>query len=305
MRLFHAWNTAERLGLMTLLVGAIISACQPAPVPSPIPEPTRIVIPTAVPSAAPTPTALALPTVATLSRPSDTPRPTATPAPVFAKANENLNIRSAPTTTAPILSQLKKGDSATVLGRNAQGDWLQIALPSNSTSRGWISAAYATITGPSATLAIVDSRTGIPSTPASSSTPARVPPTASNTNASLLPPPQLVQPGTRASYAARSPVILLWTYPQGLSVNQYFQVQLSIDQGANWTDLACTLATKYQLNQPPLGYGWYLWRIIIRQGTVQGDSCISQGDASQPSEARDFEWRAPSGQTTPVPQPYP
>jgi hypothetical protein len=139
------------------------------------------------------------------------------------------------------------------------------------------------------------------------------PPTTSSTPVTLLPPPQLAQPQTRASYAANQPVILSWTWERSLQpddqghLGEYFQVQLS-REGNEPKDFGCITATTYVIAQPPLGYGGYPWRVLVRRGKIQGDSCTSQGDVSYPSEIRTFEWRVPPEPPSPVPptpRPYP
>lgn len=125
-------------------------------------------------------------------------------------------------------------------------------------------------------------------------------PTAKSTPAALLPAPEVIQPGIRASYSYKSPVILTWKWERSLGPGEYFEVQLSREDSAP-ADLACTTATTYQINPPPpLGFGWYQWRVLARQGQVQESGCTSQGDLTQPSEIRTLDWRMP-----PEPSTYP
>jgi uncharacterized protein YraI len=131
-------------------------------VPSPVP-PTQPPAPTVVPpTQAPVPTYPPLPTpVPPISLPTE-PKPTsvpptatltptvASPAPVqvTATARDNLRIRASPSTSAAILGQLPKGQSAWVVGRTVASDWWQIVLPADATKRGWVFAELAAVGGP-------------------------------------------------------------------------------------------------------------------------------------------------------------
>ncbi|MBI4787814.1 MAG: SH3 domain-containing protein [Chloroflexi bacterium] len=141
-------NPNRSLFLLSVLMLALL-ACQvanllPGATPSPTPTRTRTTTPTVVARA----TAPPLPTVAPVP-------PTPVPEPVRATANDNLRVRAAPSTSAAIVDRLTKGASAVVTGRNADSSWLQIVLPSNANQRGWISAQFATASGPLATVPIV------------------------------------------------------------------------------------------------------------------------------------------------------
>ncbi len=95
----------------------------------------------------PVPGATAIPATSTPVPTQPPPSALAEPAPsagIIATANENVRIRSAPSTSAAIAGQLKKGDTAQVVGRSAASDWLQIVMPANANARGWISADFAT-----------------------------------------------------------------------------------------------------------------------------------------------------------------
>lgn len=172
--------------------------------------------------------------------------------------------------------------------------------------------ATSTLVAPSPTLApVVATAASAPAPspqPSASSSPVPSPqPTASSTLVPLLPPPQLAKPETRASYAANSPVILTWTWERALQSDEHFQVQLS-KEGSDPKDFGCIPATTYVIAQPPFGYGWYQWRVLVRRGKIQGDQCTPQNDVSRPSEIRTFEWRLPPEPPSPeppTPRPYP
>lgn len=122
---------------------------QPTAVPptsTPVPKTSTPVPPgaTAVPAtSAPIPT-----------QPPDVPAASVSSG-VLATANENLRIRSGPSTGAAVAGQLKKGETAQAVGRSAASDWLQIVLPGNANARGWISAGFASTSAPVSELPVV------------------------------------------------------------------------------------------------------------------------------------------------------
>lgn len=163
----------KRLGaILILLCSGVLLACQlssllPTPEPSTAPRATRTKTP-----GSPASTAVPRATAAPTSAPAQA-QPTApnTPAPVLATAKENLRIRAAPSASAKQLGTLNKGDTAQITGRNAAGDWWQIALPSNPGVQAWISAAFVDVKGPVETVPVV----GSGSTPGSQPNPAQPP----------------------------------------------------------------------------------------------------------------------------------
>lgn len=64
------------------------------------------------------------------------------PAPPSVTAMTNLNIRSGPGGTYPILGLLPAGQSATAIGISLDGDWWQIEYTGAIGDRGWVSANY-------------------------------------------------------------------------------------------------------------------------------------------------------------------
>ncbi len=99
-----------------------------------------------------------LPTILPPQIPTAGPLPTPIPPqaqPVTATSTGNLRIRQQPSTSSPQVGTLKEGESAEVVGRTAASDWLQIALPSNPAQRGWISAQFATLSGPMESIPVV------------------------------------------------------------------------------------------------------------------------------------------------------
>ena len=122
-----------------------------------------------------------------------------------AKATSSVNVRDGPGNGYIVLGVLRRGSEAKIVGRNDDGDWLEIEYPANSNLLGWIiatsvdtSADLATIpisTPESLPMAIVPTQvpvTFVPDTPEGSTT---VTPTAA-AGAAL---PDLVVSGTLIS----------------------------------------------------------------------------------------------------------
>lgn len=125
----------QPVAILALFLASQLLACQLAyllPTATPTVTPTRTKPPTVAPPVAPP----------TVSAP-----PTAVPE-VIATARENLRVRAAPSTAAPILARLNRGDSVRVVGRTPANDWWQILLPTNPSARGWISAEFTDTSGP-------------------------------------------------------------------------------------------------------------------------------------------------------------
>jgi TolB protein len=107
--------------------------------------------PTTIPTATPTEAFTATPTPLQPTDTSVPSRPTAlalSPEPsrrVEGRVTAyGLNVRTGPGTLYPIVGGLSLGDAVEVVGKNAAGDWLQIAYNGRE---GWIAAAYADLTG--------------------------------------------------------------------------------------------------------------------------------------------------------------
>lgn len=118
------------------------------------PSPGATLVPTT--DTPPPPGATRVPTTATpvpqVQTPTNSPSPVEQ---VIAIAREGLRVRSAPSTSATVVGQLKKGDSARVVGRTVANDWWQILVPSNPNLRGWISAAFTDTSGTITSIPIV------------------------------------------------------------------------------------------------------------------------------------------------------
>ncbi len=88
--------------------------------------------------------------------PSPTPEPTATPAPnnsVTITVLQDMNVRGGPGTNYPIVGPGPAGESAKVIGRNADSSWLQIEYPSPD-GTGWVYAKLVQINGSPEAVAI-------------------------------------------------------------------------------------------------------------------------------------------------------
>ena len=139
-------------GLLACQLDALMSATAPTATSTRAPTSTRTVV--VVPTV---PVAIAI-------IPTQPPLPTSTTAPIIATiTTDNLRVRSAPSTSGTIVDKLNRNDKIQVVGKNVAGDWLQIPLPSNPDARGWISAQFAQLSGPSDSLPVVGP--GAPATP--------------------------------------------------------------------------------------------------------------------------------------------
>lgn len=108
-------------------------------------EPLFIMI---VPPPSPTP----LPTAAPPSPTAPPSEPVATPtvAPVLLSTKGDLdfvNVRAQPNINAQLLGQINRGQSVTVIGKSADGQWVQVSFAASPSGSGWVFAQVATITG--------------------------------------------------------------------------------------------------------------------------------------------------------------
>ncbi len=102
----------------------------------------------------PPPTARPTATRAPAKTPS--PTPTLIPGGVRGQTTDILRVRAEPSTDAGILGRLREGASLTILARDKENTWWQIAYP-DAKRRGWVSAEFATADGDTASLPIVGS----------------------------------------------------------------------------------------------------------------------------------------------------
>lgn len=145
---------AEALGTRSpKLIAYLAPTAAPAPTIAP---PT--VPPSATPAPAFTPTASA-PTASapTETAPTETAAPpTATPTAAPQKprivADSDVNLRGGPGKTYPIVARLNAGQEAEILGRNASGDWWQVAWPDGK--QAWVAGTVVRVLGPIDTIAV-------------------------------------------------------------------------------------------------------------------------------------------------------
>ncbi len=139
----------RRILTLGVLVFALVWIVGCGTAPTPTPKPTQVIPPTPVP---PTPVPPPTPTPVP---PTPTPvPPTPTPIPPKATTKQLVNVRQGPGTNFTVAAQMPKDTSAIVLGKNADGTWLQIAFP-DAQRPGWVSVAFVTVTGSVDTLPVV------------------------------------------------------------------------------------------------------------------------------------------------------
>jgi uncharacterized protein YraI len=127
----------------------------PAPTDTPGPTSTEGPTSTGVPTETPEPTATATATATATETPS--PVPSATPeTDVIARitASDSVNIRSGPGTQFAPVGAARPGDEYPVLGRNADGSWIQIDYPDLAEGQeAWIAEFLVEITAQDAATA--------------------------------------------------------------------------------------------------------------------------------------------------------
>ena len=149
--------------IFVLLFAAFLAACQSAPpTGAPTSAPTAVAVvatntarpaatatplPTATPTNAPPPTAT--PTTAETLTPAPTATPTATPAPatreVYVNADNGLNMRADPSSTATLLRTLAGGTRLTAIGAANPPDASGITwqnVRTNDGQSGWVAAQF-------------------------------------------------------------------------------------------------------------------------------------------------------------------
>lgn len=128
-----------RTPIALVLLFTLLSACS-----APAAEPTA------------SPTASPLPFFTATLPPTFTPRPSLTPAPptiaptfapVGGTAAAQVNVRSAPSSTASSLGLLEFGARVQVIGRDSSDQWLMIVYPENSSTTAWVAASFITLEG--------------------------------------------------------------------------------------------------------------------------------------------------------------
>jgi hypothetical protein len=88
--------------------------------------------------------------------PTPTPEPTATPIPeARVTVLQNMNVRSGPGTAYPVIGAGSAGQTAKIVGRNADNSWMQVEYPNSSNGTGWMYAPLLQISGDPAIVDVV------------------------------------------------------------------------------------------------------------------------------------------------------
>ncbi len=118
----------------------------------PTPEPT-VATATAWPSPTPEPSATPAAPTATLL-PTETPAPTETAVPQTPRvaADSAINLRSGPGRAYPVIGRMQAGQEIDIIGRNASGDWWQLAWPGKT--QAWVAGTVVRVLGPIDTVAV-------------------------------------------------------------------------------------------------------------------------------------------------------
>ena len=153
---------------------------------TPLPSPTA----SSNPSPSPPPTLIAIPLPSTATPPSPTIIPTAsaTDAPQTPRvvSDGDVNLRGGPGRSYPVVATLHAGQEAEIIGRNAAGDWWQLAWTGGN--RVWVAGTVVRVLGPIDNVALaLDIPTAAPVPPAAPR--ATAPPAAARTQPTRTPLP--------------------------------------------------------------------------------------------------------------------
>ena len=128
-----------RTPIALILLLTLLTACAQSPA-----EPTATI------------TASPLPFFTATLPPTFTPRPSLTPAPpaiaptfapIGGTTSAQVNVRSAPSSTANALGLLPAATRVQVLGRDSSDQWLMVIYPPNASTTGWVAASFITLEG--------------------------------------------------------------------------------------------------------------------------------------------------------------
>lgn len=168
----------------------------------------------------------------TISPPTVVPPPPAPDMP-YGTSTDYLNIRSGPSTDYPIYGVANPGASAEIVGRNAEGGWWAVKIPTNLSPDGigWASADFVTVTGDTANLPVI-----------------QAPPPPQDVNPPPPPPGSFVVQTTEPVNVRSGPGNEFTSYgkvPAGMPLEAK-----GISQDGNW--VAVTIPTSFN----PSGIGW-------------------------------------------------
>ncbi len=144
MRQYSRFGISLMLFALVFLICMGCSSAATSPTPK-VPTPTQtsattitLVVPTATPQ--PTPT---IPST-----------PTATPVSIKVSAKQTVNVRQGPGTQFAVVGKLQLNTNVVVLGKNEDGQWLQIALP-DAANPGWVSVSVVSVSGATDSLQVI------------------------------------------------------------------------------------------------------------------------------------------------------
>jgi uncharacterized protein YgiM (DUF1202 family) len=144
-------KTLEALALFQTAT-AVAQPVEASPTALPLPTETAVPEPTATAIPSPTPLPTEVPVI-----PSITPPPTLVPPPIpMVSVSVNTNCRSGPSRFYDLLGGLRVGESARVVGKSPATNYWIIETPRGS-GVCWLWNGYATVTGDTASLPVVES----------------------------------------------------------------------------------------------------------------------------------------------------
>lgn len=76
----------------------------------------------------------------------------------------DLRLRSGPGTTYAPVGLVRAGSALTILGRNAEGNWLYVEVEAGSGARAWVAGWFVTVSGDLTTLSVVGAGEAAPPT---------------------------------------------------------------------------------------------------------------------------------------------
>ncbi len=125
----------------------------PLPTPIPVEPPPAPAEPTATPPPAQDPVSpVASPTPETSQEAAPAPAPSG---PAQVTILQDMNVRTGPGTNYPIAGPGPAGESAAILGRNADNSWVQVEYPLTADKTGWVYAELVDISGDLNSVAVV------------------------------------------------------------------------------------------------------------------------------------------------------
>jgi uncharacterized protein YraI len=135
--------------------------------------------------------------------PAPSPQPPAPSLrPPYIQAREAVRVRSGPGTDYTRLGTLTLGETAQVVGRNADRSWWQIEFAASDAGLGWVAAEFVTLIGDAASVPLVRQGTPAPTRPATR-TPTPAPRPSPTQTRRPVATPTLAPPFVRANETVR------------------------------------------------------------------------------------------------------